>query len=77
MNDTHELLFLIANEFLELNFVQKLNVGLKLNLIDFKGFCRTEKAIEEMVFVRAYKKGIMSQLVKEIEKMKHATKKPE
>lgn len=74
-NDTHEILFLVANEFLTLNHMQKMQIGIKLKLIDFGGFCRTEKAIEEMVFANAYKKNMISNLVAEIQKVTHATSK--
>ena len=70
-NDSHEILFLVASEFLELNHLQKMNIGLKLKLIDFGGFCRTEKAIEEMVFATAYKKNMLAKLVEEIQRVKH------
>lgn len=70
-NDSHELLFLIATEYVTLNHLQKMNIGLRLGLIDFGGFCRTEKAIEEMVFANAYKKNMIAKLVAEIQRVKH------
>ena len=57
--------------------MQKLNIGLKLKLIDFGGFCRTEASIEHMVFTNAYKTGKLVKLVAEIERFKYEPTKPE
>jgi hypothetical protein len=75
-NDTHELLFLVASEFVELNHLQKMNIGVRLKLIDFGGFCRTEASIEEMVFCNAFRKNMISQLVEEIQRIKYEPSKP-
>jgi hypothetical protein len=71
MNDTHELLFLVATQFLELNYMQKLNIGMRLKLIDFSSLAKDEKTIDDMVFANAYKNGMIAKLVVEIEKIKH------
>ncbi len=70
-SDSNEILFLVAKKFIELNHMQKLNIGLKLKLIDFGGFCLTEKAVEEMVFKNAYKNNMIAKLVAEIGKMEY------
>jgi hypothetical protein len=65
-----ELLFLVATEFVALTDRQKLNIGMKLNLIDFHSFCFTTKVIEETVFTRAYQKNKIADLVKAIQQVK-------
>lgn len=75
MNPNHELLFLIADEFLQLTDLQQLNVGVRLGLIDFGGFCRTPQVIQETVFRNAYKRNMLAKLVVEIGKAKHEPKK--
>ncbi len=71
MNASHEMLFLVAKEYLELTYLQRFNIGIRLNLVQFGGICRTEKAVDEMIFTNAYKHNMLSLLVKEIERVKN------
>lgn len=75
MNDSHKILFLVATQWVELTHLQKLNIGVRLKLIDFGGFCRTEKAIEEIVFANAYTRNRLAQLAAEIQRVKNDPKK--
>lgn len=72
-NDTHEMLFLVANEFLTLDNHQKLKIGLKLGLVGVAALMYSPNHLEEMVFSMAYKKNKLALLVKEIQRSKNAT----
>lgn len=70
-NETHELLFLVASKFLDLDSEQKLKVGLKLGLVSVGAFMYSPKHLEESVFAAAYKQNKIAALVKEIEHIKN------
>lgn len=74
MNDTHELLFLVATEFIDLSDRQRLEIGLKLGLVNIAAACYSPKHLEEQVFANAFKQNKMASLIKEIEKVKIGTK---
>lgn len=70
-NESHELLFIVASEFIELNHNQQRQVGFRLGLIDFNALCMSSTTIEEMIFTNAYSQNKMFKLVTEIQKIKH------
>lgn len=68
--DTHEMLFLIAVEFVNLTDKQKLEIGMKLGLVDLNAYCYPSQALSEIIFTNAYKKNKIYKLIQEIGKIK-------
>lgn len=69
--DSHELLFLVASEFVELSTTQKLKIGFKLGLIDYGGYFVSSNTAEEMIFTNAFKHNKIYRLVAEMQKLKN------
>ncbi len=69
-NSQHELLFLVAKDLVELGLKEKLNIGLRLKILNISGFLMSEKVIEETIFIHVCKNGMLPKLVKEIQRVK-------
>ncbi len=66
----NEILFLVAEEFVELSDQQKFAIGIKLGLVTVGAALYSPKHLEEMVFSMAYKKNKIAELVKQIQMVK-------
>lgn len=71
-NSEHEILFFIAEQYLELSWNEKLNLGINLKLIEVNAMMLSEKALEENVFTLAYKHGKIAELALQTEKVLNA-----
>lgn len=70
-NAEHELLYIIAYEYAQIEHVDKIRIGMKMKLFDYTAHFWPEDMVEETVFTNAYKNGKLNILVQEMEKIKH------
>ncbi len=68
-NSTPELLLSVALEFLKLNDRQKLQIGMKLGLINISAAALSPSLLSEKVFTEAYKQSRLFNLITEIGKV--------
>ena len=65
-NDSAEILFLVAQDFLKLSHNEQLKIGIKLKLFDTNAAFWAPKTVEETVFRLCYKNNLIPVLVKEM-----------
>ena len=75
MNTEHEVLFRIANAFINITHKQRLDIGLKLGLVGVAALMYSPDHLQEVVFVQAYKAKKLEGLCRAIENLKNAANK--
>lgn len=66
MNDTQELLFLVARDFVQLSTLQQVNIGLKLKLVTVEATLWEPAKVAETIFSKAYQQKCIPALVQEM-----------
>lgn len=66
LNNTTEILFLVARDFVQLTPLQQVNVGMKLELCGVDAAMLPPEDIGVMIFKSAYKKGKIPSLLREM-----------
>lgn len=65
MLNAHDMLFLVARDFVQLNSLQQRNIGIKLGLAGVGIFANSsDDEVAHMVFSLAYKNKKISELVR-------------
>lgn len=69
MQNTYEILYLIASDFAQLTSVQQKNVGIRLGLVQINIIAnQDEEIVAQTIFSKAYKDNKMPELLKEMRK---------
>lgn len=66
LNNTHELLFLVAKDFIQLSPLQQVNIGIRLKLCGVEISMLKPEDISAFIFKAAYDNQKMTHLIKEI-----------
>lgn len=67
LNDTHEMLFLVARDFVQLTPIEQVSIGMKLGLVGVEIAMEVNKdMIAESIFSKAYYHKRIPDLVKEM-----------
>lgn len=66
INNMHEILFLVARDFVQLTPLQQINVGIRLQVCGVDAALLPTDTIGEVIFKTAYEKGKIPEMVKEM-----------
>lgn len=66
LNNSHELLFLVARDFIKLDALQQINIGIKLDVCGIDAALLPVEEISEVVFKAAYERNKIPALIKEM-----------
>lgn len=66
MFNSHSLLFMVAQDFVQLNALQQMNIGIKLEVVGVETAMLQPQAMAELVFANSYKMGKMPDLIREM-----------
>ena len=66
VNNTHEILFLVARDFVQLTPLQQINIGIKLQLCGVDAAMLPVDNIGEVIFKAAYDKKKLPEMVREM-----------
>lgn len=66
INNIHEILFLVARDFVQLSPLQQINVGIRLKLCGVEVTLLPHGDISERIFKAAYEKNKIPEMVKEM-----------
>lgn len=66
LNNTQEILFLVARDFVQLTPLQQINVGIRLQICGVDAAMLPVHTIGETIFKAAYTRGKIPELVREM-----------
>lgn len=66
LNSAHEILFLVARDFVQLTPIQKMNIAIRLHLCGVEIATLPADDMGQMIFKMAYQRGKIPDLVKEM-----------
>jgi hypothetical protein len=66
LNNTQEILFLVARDFVQLTPLQQINIGIRLEVCGVDAAMLAHEKLPEMIFKMAYERGKIRELVTEM-----------